>query len=262
VLAVVPWSSVGQSINRSFILKYVQKALPSPPAVESRLQGVLSEINVPSLFASVVAPTLPTGVRGTLVTTHHVGSPAAVVAVKAYGGCGTYPEGTGFVVAPGEVVTAAHVVAGETGVTVQGRPGEVVLFDPRSDLAVVRVPGLAPTPLALGATTSSRHLAQVVGYVTPSDRAATSALFLGSVTAPGRDIYSGAVFSRTADVVVAPLDANESGSPVLVHGAVVAVVAQRAVSDTTLSYAIPVAQLRSALGHVSAKRVSTQRCVN
>jgi hypothetical protein len=82
------------------------------------------------------------------------------------------------------------------------------------------------------------------------------------VTAPGRDIYSGAVFSRTMDVVVAPLTTDESGAPVMVNGVVRAIVAQRAVSDTSLNYAIPVAQLRAQLSHVSPTRVSTQRCIN
>ena len=59
ILAVVPWGSVGQSINNSVILKTIQHALPTPPSMESRLQGVLDQVHVPSLFANVVGPTLP-----------------------------------------------------------------------------------------------------------------------------------------------------------------------------------------------------------
>jgi uncharacterized membrane protein required for colicin V production len=262
VLAVVPWSTVGQSINRSLILRNIQRVLPSPPAVESRLQGVLSEINVPSLFANVVAPTLPSNLHGTFITKHHVTTPTGVVSLVAYGGCNLFHHVTGFVVAPGEVATVAHALAGEKSVQVQGHAGQVVLYDPRSDLAVVKVAGLSTSVLALGTVTAPRSLGEVVGYQTTSDRVSTGALVLGSVTAPGRDIYSGAVFSRTMDVVVAPLTTDESGAPVMVNGVVRAIVAQRAVSDTSLNYAIPVAQLRAQLSHVSPTRVSTQRCIN
>jgi hypothetical protein len=64
------------------------------------------------------------------------------------------------------------------------------------------------------------------------------------------------------DVVIAPVDASESGSPVLVHGAVTSVVVERVVFDSSLAYAIPVAQIRSELARVSSTAVSTVRCVN
>ena len=62
--------------------------------------------------------------------------------------CGVGVEGSGWVARPGVVVTNAHVVAGQddTQVLPGGRdPGldaQAVHFDPRNDLAVLRVPGL------------------------------------------------------------------------------------------------------------------------
>jgi S1-C subfamily serine protease len=230
--------------------------------VEGRLQSLLDEINVPSLFANVVAPTVPALAHGALTTKHFVVSPVGVVAVEASGGCHLINNGTGFVVAPGEVVTAAHLLAGQKLVMVDSMAGRVVLFDPRSDLAVVRVLGLDAAPLSLGSPPSRGTQGDVVGYVTPNDRASSVAVYLGSVVAPGRDIYSGPVFSRTMDVIASPITTSESGSPVLVHGAVVGVVIERAVVDTTLAYAIPVAQLRAQLARVTSATVSTQRCVS
>ena len=262
LLTVVPWSSVGQSINKSVILKYVQRVLPSPPAVESRLQGVLSQLNVPSLFADVVAPSLAGSGHGVLSTRHHVALPSGVVTVKASGGCGLSSLGTGFVVAPNEVVTVAHLLAGEKSFVVGGRLGHVVVFDPVSDLAVVRTSGLNAAPLTLAASSPSRSSAQVVGYQSPIDRVATGAIFLGSVTGPGRDIFSGPVFTRTMDVVAASITASEYGAPVLVNGDVVGVAAARVVADTSLTYAVTLTQLRQQIAHVSSTAVSTQRCVN
>ena len=67
--------------------------------------------------------------------------------------CGYLQEGSGFVVAPGLVVTNAHVVAGEpsTDVMVQGvtYPATTVLFDPTFDLAVLRTTAPLGPPLEL-----------------------------------------------------------------------------------------------------------------
>jgi uncharacterized membrane protein required for colicin V production len=262
ILAMVPWGSVGQSVNHSVILRYVERVLPTPPAVESELQGVLDRLNVPSLFANVVAPTLPSIAHGPLLTTHHVASPSGVVEVEGYGGCGISNQGTGFEVARGEVVTVAHLLAGEKSVLVGSLLGRVVLFDPRADVAVVRVAGLSAPALPLGSGVPRGTQGEMVGYASSGDRVSSRAITLGTVSAPGRDIYSGPVFLRTTDMVLTPFDANESGSPVLMHGTVSGVAVQRAVVDSSLAYAIPVAQIRTELAHVSSSTVATGRCVN
>ncbi len=262
LLSVVPWSSVGRSINKSVILRYVQQVLPSPPAVEGRLQAVLSEVNVPSLFSNVVAPLLSGKPPRLLATVHHVSSPSAVEPVFAWGGCDGDTSGTGFAVAPDEVVTTAHLLAGQSSVVVAGRSATVVGYDPSSDLAVLRVVGLNVSPLGVSSSPATRSSAQVVGYPTPNDRARSDAYVLGQVRAPGRDIYSGPVFLRTMDVVAAPLDPAESGAPVLVDGQVAAVIVERAVADTDLDYAVPASQLRQDLAGVTSRAVSTQRCLS
>jgi uncharacterized membrane protein required for colicin V production len=262
LLTVVPWSTVGASINKSVILREVQRVLPAPPAVASRLQGVLSQLNVPSLFADVVAPPLPTYVKRPLSTRHDVATPAGVVLVVAAGACHVTNVATGFVVAPHEVVTVAHALAGERTFSVAGRAGRVVAFDPASDLAVLVSPGLEAAPLDLAASSPARSPALVVGYRSATDRASTQAILAGTVTGAGRDIYSGPVFTRTMDVVVASLTTSEYGAPVLVSGRVVGVVAQHVIAGGALVYAARVSQLREVLARRSSHSVSTQRCVN
>ncbi len=84
--------------------------------------------------------------------------------------CGLGIEGSGWVVGPGEVVTNAHVVAGEhdTVVEVGGSPpnlqAEVVVFDPRNDIAVLRVAGLDARPLALASDPPAGRSAAILGY--------------------------------------------------------------------------------------------------
>ncbi len=63
--------------------------------------------------------------------------------------CAKSAKGSGFAYAPDRVLTTAHMVAGTEGpitvTTSDGRrhEGDVVIFDPRRDVAVLRVPGLS-----------------------------------------------------------------------------------------------------------------------
>jgi len=262
LLALAPWGSVGQSIGHSAILRYVQRVLPTPPSVVSRLQIVLGPVNVPGLFADVVGPRLLLPSYGALSTTHHVTSPAGVVAVEAYDGCGLVNQATGFVVAPDEVVTTAHVVAGQRTINVAGLDGQVVYFDSYSDLAVIHVANLSLPALPLGTAVARGTPGTVVGYASFTDRASTRAIAAGTLTARSRNIYSGPVFTRSLDVVVAPVTMGEAGAPVLMHGAVSSMVIEPSVATPDVAFAVSVAQVRAALAHVSTHSVSTQRCVN
>jgi S1-C subfamily serine protease len=91
--------------------------------------------------------------------------------VRVFGtACGLGVEGSGWVAAPGLVVTNAHVVAGESDTQVQvggigaGIPAQAVLFDPRNDVAVLRVPGLGLRPLTLAAGSDAGTSAAILGY--------------------------------------------------------------------------------------------------
>ena len=83
--------------------------------------------------------------------------------------CGYGVEGSGWVAGRDLVVTNAHVVAGETATHVQiggsGQrlPAEVVVFDQKNDIAVLRVDGLGLTPLRLTAPRRGEAVA-VIGF--------------------------------------------------------------------------------------------------
>ena len=84
--------------------------------------------------------------------------------------CGYGVEGSGWVAGRDLVVTNAHVVAGEasdvgcrSGARGQQLPAEVVVFDERNDMAVLRVDGLGLEPLPLAAPRPG-EAAAVVGF--------------------------------------------------------------------------------------------------
>ena len=85
--------------------------------------------------------------------------------------CGLAIEGSGWVARPDEVVTNAHVVAGERDTTVEvdgqppGLPAEAIVFEPRNDIAVLRVPGLGGVPsLSVVHEPASGRAGAILGY--------------------------------------------------------------------------------------------------
>jgi S1-C subfamily serine protease len=84
--------------------------------------------------------------------------------------CGLAIEGSGWVAAPGVVVTNAHVVAGEHDTTVEAGGHSPSLsayaigFDPTDDVAVLRVPGLSLPALTLGEASASSQAGAILGY--------------------------------------------------------------------------------------------------
>jgi Trypsin-like peptidase domain/Colicin V production protein len=85
--------------------------------------------------------------------------------------CGLAIEGSGWVARPDEVVTNAHVVAGEqdTAVEIGGRPpalaAQAIAFDPTVDIAVLRVAGLGGVPsLSVAPEPASGSAGAILGY--------------------------------------------------------------------------------------------------
>jgi S1-C subfamily serine protease len=84
--------------------------------------------------------------------------------------CGLGIEGSGWVAAPGIVVTNAHVVAGETDTRVEvggAAPGLAAValdFDPHDDIAVLRVPGLAAHRLTIAPAAPPGASGAILGY--------------------------------------------------------------------------------------------------
>jgi S1-C subfamily serine protease len=83
--------------------------------------------------------------------------------------CGYGVEGSAWVAGRNLVVTNAHVVAGETATWVQIRgsgqqlPADVVAFDERNDIAIMRVDNLGLAPLSI-ATARPGEAAAVIGF--------------------------------------------------------------------------------------------------
>jgi S1-C subfamily serine protease len=159
---------------------------------------------------------------------------AVVVAVESRG----LRAATGFVVAPGRVVTVAHAV-GDGMVIVRSSDGEarearVVRRDEELDLALLAVPGVEPdTAPALGATR----------LVVRRDGATTTvpARILRRIDAHVRDAATDIVLDRPALELSAAIGAGDSGAPVIADGRVAGVIFARSTEREGIAYAVELA---------------------
>jgi S1-C subfamily serine protease len=264
LLASTAWGSLAGEIQHSKVLTAINKVMPPLPTVEAKAQALIGNADFPSIFASIVAPTLPVAVApknlGPLVRSLRADSD--VLKVLASGGCSRVQEGTAFFVSSHDAVTNAHVVAGESRVTVNGVPASVVLFDPRDDLAVLRVDSLNEAPLSFvsgGVAAGTR--ARIVGFPLNATRTAAPGYVEGDVTAQGRDIYDEQLLTRTYEVIEVNVQPGNSGSPVLVGGDVAGVIESKSLSEASTAYAIPDTVIEAQLARVGTHAVSTSSCL-
>jgi S1-C subfamily serine protease len=153
-----------KDIQRSAILRGLNDVLPPSGGILHALARFDPLPSVRGPAADVPAPT-----RGILASAGVLAARRSVVRVIGTA-CGLGIEGSGWVAAPGLVVTNAHVVAGESDTVVQiggappGAGAQALLFDPHNDVAVLRVPGLSEPPLALAADPRVGAPAAILGY--------------------------------------------------------------------------------------------------
>ncbi len=163
-LQATPTAHLRADIQRSAILRKLNQLLP--PA--GPILNVLASLDpLPSISGPLpdVSPPPAAIARDPAVRA------ASRSVVRVLGtACGLAIEGSGWVAAPGVVVTNAHVVAGEHDTTVEPFGSEpslsayAIAFDPTDDIAVLRVPGLDLPSLALASSPPSGRAGAVLGY--------------------------------------------------------------------------------------------------
>jgi len=270
-LANGPFQPLSRQIRGSAIIRGLDHALPRPPAVLAEVGQFLNRFGFPQVFAGI--PPAPAGpVRGptsgqTAEAAHH--AIASTVRIEGQA-CGAIQEGSGFVVADNYVVTNAHVVAGVHGsLQVQqqnggSQAGTVVVFDPKLDIAVIRV-GTTPGPvLTLDHKDVQRGAdGAVLGYPGGGSLKFGPAAVRADLNAVGRDIYGKSTVSRDVYELQATVRPGNSGGPfVLVKGEIAGVVFAASTTDPKIGYALASPQVvplvRRAEHRTAA--VSTEGC--
>ncbi len=255
--------SLSSAIAHSRILTVMDDVMPPVPSVEAKMQALFREADFPSVFAQVVAPHVPSGIvppsAEALATLQH--ADRSVVKIGAVFRCDADREGTGFIVAPHLVMTAAHVVAGAGQISIGTHTVQLVYLDARNDIALLRVPAVLGPSLSFAASEPTHTDAAIPGYPLNGSESVISAAVLGPIDAQGRDIYDQALITRTIEVLAADVQPGHSGAPVIVHGRVVAMVFSRSTTDSATAYAVPLAELRAAVARgASHEAISTGAC--
>lgn len=165
VVAQVPQlTKLRVDIQRSLVLRELNDLLPPSGSILNALARLdpLPQIQGPT---PGVAPPPPEVARSPAIRA------AAHSVVRVIGtACGLAVEGSGWVAGSDVVLTNAHVVAGESETLVQvgghqpDLPAQAIAFDPRDDLAVLRVQGLDLPPLRLVSNPPSGASGAILGY--------------------------------------------------------------------------------------------------
>jgi len=216
VLGVVALQLPGQAylrreVQRSFVLRHLNGVLPPSTLLQAlarfdpfpALGGPLAQVPPPNPQVLRVP-----GVRA-----------AAPSVVRILGtACGLGIEGSGWVAAPGIVVTAAHVVAGEHDTVVNpfGSTAKLAAhaigFDATNDIAVLHVPGLGRRPLPLIDAQPGASVA-VLGYPEDGPFDATPARIGVTTFALMTDAYGRGPVNRDVTTLRGTLRHGNSGGP-------------------------------------------------
>ncbi|MCU1408824.1 MAG: Colicin production protein [Microbacteriaceae bacterium] len=183
--------------------------------------------------------------------------------------CGQNQSGSGFVVAPGRVVTNAHVVAGVTSPVVESPggdavQGEVVYFDPVDDLAVIAVDGLSTRPLPLGTNLAAGTNAVSDGYPFGGPFDSGPAQVISLSTQAVADIYGQNPTPRQVYTLAADVQHGESGGPLLSEaGQVAGVIFAKAADTANVGYALGMDEVQPVAAQAASldAEVSSGSCV-
>jgi S1-C subfamily serine protease len=182
--------------------------------------------------------------------------------------CGLGIEGSGWVAAPGTVVTNAHVVAGTTDTVVQPQgvgphlDATPVHFDARNDVAVLRVTGMGARTLTMAPTAPRGTAGAVLGFPENGPYDVEPARIGDTRTVISQDAYGRGPVTRRIVTLRARVRHGNSGGPVVDgDGRVVATIFAAAVgAGAAGGYAIPDDIVRSALADRGGPPVGTGPC--
>lgn len=189
---------------------------------------------------------------------------AAPSVVRVLGmACGVGVEGTGWVARPDLIVTAAHVVAGQTDTVIElqsgGRlPADVVAFDRRNDVAVLRVRELGLRSLPLVSARPGTPVA-VLGFPENGPFTVTPARIGRTSTVLAEDAYGTGPVTRAITSLRGRVRHGDSGAPAVdAHGAVQATIFAARLSSVG-GFGVPAEVVRADLNG-AGQPVSTGDC--
>jgi S1-C subfamily serine protease len=271
-VASSPFTGLASQVRRSQVLAVVDSAIPGgAKGLFASFRRLIDDRGFPEVFGDLV----PTQVRPVDPPDPALARAGVVTSVRTRifkitgvaSSCSKRIEGSGFLYAPGRVMTNAHVVAGvkNPNVEVNGQQvrATVVVYDPDRDIAVLLVPGLTRTPLAFAGKAKTNDSAVVVGYPQDGPFRADAARVRGTQEAKGPNIYQSKTVVREIYALRARVRPGNSGGPLISPGgSVFGVVFAAAADDPQTGYALTAKEVSgdAARGRTATATVSTRGC--
>ncbi|MFD7030410.1 MarP family serine protease [Streptomyces sp. NPDC059917] len=274
-LAGTSLPTLGKEVRNSKVLLGVSRVLPDQANTWfSDFSSVLAQNGFPQVFSpfsnepiTAVKPPDPALASSPVVER---AKRSIVKVVGTAPSCSKVLEGSGFVFAPGKVMTNAHVVGGVGEPTVQiggeGKlyDGKVVLYDWERDIAVLDVPKLKAPPLEFAEKDAASGFdAIVAGFPENGAYDVRPARVRGRINANGPDIYHRGTVRRDVYSLYATVRQGNSGGPLLTpDGKVYGVVFAKSLDDANTGYALTADEVRDDIrnGRTAERRVDSQGC--
>jgi S1-C subfamily serine protease len=241
-----------KQIQRSAILRRLNDVLPPSGPLLHALARADPFPNVRGPEARVPAPT-----RGILADPDVRAARRSVVRIRGTA-CGLAVQGSGWVAESGIVVTNAHVVAGEDDTTVEREDGKAldaraVSFDPRNDVAVLRVDGLGAPALQQDPDQRVGAPMAILGFPKDGPFRAEPGRLGATQTVISQDAYGAGPVRRRMTAIRGVIRSGNSGGPAVDgSGHVVATVFASAESRPKGGFGVPAGIVAARLKKIGA----------
>lgn len=182
--------------------------------------------------------------------------------------CGLGVAGSGWVAAPGIVVTNAHVVAGSHDTVVEPNgsvtrlSATAIAFDPHNDVAVLRVPGLDRPALRFSGDVKRTEPGAVLGFPLNGPYRVLPARVGQTATLLANDAYGRRAVRRKITGFRADVQPGNSGGPMVdVAGRVSGTVFAKVIVGRSGGFAVPNGIVRATLAGARGP-VGTGHCIH
>lgn len=240
-----------KDVQRSAIVRRLNERVPP-----RRVLGVLARIDP---FPSIAGPAAPNEPPDESVLRDPVIRRAAASVVRITGtACGVGVEGSGWYARPNLVVTNAHVVAGEDDTRAGDGDADVVYFDRRNDIAILRV-AQRGRPLPLADPRSGVAVA-IVGYPENGPLTSTPGRIGRTSQVLTRDAYGRGPVSRSITALAGRVRHGNSGGPAIDRQGRVQTTVFAARVNSGGGFGVPTSVVERALADAGQEPVSTGAC--
>lgn len=268
-----PFAALRDQVNNSTVLGAVEAVVPDKAQdLFSSFRRFVDQTEFPTVFGGLGGESIvPVDEPDPAVLSTKELRRARRSIVKVVGiapQCQRRVEGTGFVFAPQRVMTNAHVVAGVRRTTLLTQGGvsvraEVVLYDPKRDIAVLHAPRLRLRPLEFRGDAKAGDSAVVAGFPKGRPFTAVAARVRAKQVAAAPDIYHSGQVTREIYAIRGTVERGNSGGPLLSpDGQVYGVIFAAALGDKETGYALTAREVGPDVraGRQATRPVSTQSC--